>query len=156
VTATDWETRLAQLLVGDGHLGGGAEIEVRDPDGELALLAPLARHHRVEDEGDDSVVVWIRPVVAGYAPEGEPGLPPYAFHLDEARPRALQLAGLEEIGDELVFRTWADQLVRIRPAGPQTLPELERWDTFCAVVLSAEDEAALDRVWGDSWWGDWA
>jgi hypothetical protein len=156
VTAPDWEARLAQLLAGDGQLGGGAEIEVLHPDGSVALLAPLARHHRVEDDETGPPVVWIRPVVAGYAPEGERGLPPYAFHLNEARPRALQLAGLEEVGHELVFRTAAAQLVRIRPAGPQTLLELERWDTFCAVVLSAEDEAALDRVWGDSWWGDWA
>lgn len=151
MTRPQWESRLAQLLAGDGDLGGGAEIEVRDPDGAVALLAPLARHHRVEDD-----VVWIRPVVGGYVPAGEPGLPPYAFHLNEARPRALNVAGLLEVGEELVFRTAGAQLVRIRPAGPATIAELERWDSFCGVVLSADDEAALDRVWGDSWWGEWS
>ena len=152
MTRPDWEARLAELLAGNGELGGGAEIEVRDADGGMALLAPLARHYRVE--GD---VVWIRPVVGGYVPRGEPGLPPYAFHLNEARPRALAVDGLVEVGErKLVFRTAGAQLVHIRPAGPATLAELERWDTFCVVVLSAEDEAALDRLWGDSWWGEWA
>ena len=67
----------------------------------------------------------------------------------------MALDGLLEVGDELVFRTAGGQLVRIRPAGPATSAELDRWDTFCAVVLSAEDELALDRVWGDSWVGEW-
>jgi hypothetical protein len=150
VTRPDWEARLSQLLAGDGQLHGGAEIEARDPDGSVALLAPLARHYRVDDD-----VLWIRPIVGGYAPAGAPGLPPYAFHLNEARPRALAVEALVESGEELVFRTAGGQLVRIRPAGPQTSAELERWDTFCAVVLSAEDELALDRVWGDSWVGEW-
>ena len=151
MTRPEWEARLAQMLAGDGDLGGGAEIEVRDPDGSLALLAPLARHHRVEDD-----VVWIRPVVGGYVPTGEPGLPPYAFHLNEARPRALSVDGLVDVGEELVFRTAGGQLVHIRPAGPETGAELERWDSFVLLALSAEDEAALDRLWGDSWWGEWA
>lgn len=151
MTRPDWVARLAELLAGDGDLGGGAEIEVRDPDGSLALLAPLARHHRVEDD-----IVWIRPVVGGYAPTAEPGLPPYAFHLNEARPRALAVDALVEAGEELLFRTAGGQLVRIRPAGPETLAELERWDSFVLVALSAEEEAALDRLWGDSWFGDWA
>jgi len=95
-------------------------------------------------------------VVGGYTPTAEPGLAPYAFHLDEARPRALAVDALVEAGEELVFLTAGGQRGRIRPAGPETLDELERWDSFVLGVLSAEEEAALDRLWGDSWFGDWA
>lgn len=145
----DWERRLAGWLA---ELECGAEIEVRDPDGSIALLVPLARHfrHDVDDQ-----LLWLRPVVGGYAPTG-PGMPPYAFHLDQARARAVSTRHARVEGDELVFVTDGDQLVHIRPAGPHTRPELERWDDFVYLVLSAEEEAALDEVWGDSYYGEWA
>ena len=41
------------------------------------------------------------------------------------------------------------------PAGADTLPELERWDTFYYLVLTAEDEADLDALWADSHMGRW-
>lgn len=150
---TEWEKRLAAWL---GDLDVGAELEVRDPDGSVAFLAPLARHYRLDE--DDDTVLWLRPVVGGYAPErGEPGRPPYAFHLNEARARAVSIADLRLLeGLELVAPQASGQVAHIRPAGASTREELDRWDLFVLNVLSAEEEAALDRVWGDSWWGDWA
>jgi len=47
-------------------------------------------------------------------------------------------------------------IARIRPAGPETLPELQRWDSFYLLVLTAQEEADLDALWGDSYLGDWA
>lgn len=147
-----WEERLSRLLVGAQGLSAGAELEVAEPDGAVAFLAPLARHYRVE--GD---TLWVRPVVGGYEPaEDEAGLPPYAFSLNQARARALWLGALRAVGDALVLPQPSGQVARIRQAGRATLAELERWDTFVYTVLSAEEEAELDRVWGDSWWGRWA
>lgn len=145
---TDWETRLAGWLAGGEELDSGAEIEVRELDGTVAFLAPLARHYRVD--GD---TLWIRPVVGGYVP---PGGMPYAFSLNAARARALPLDDVRLEGDEIVIPAGADQVAHLRPAGPETLAELERWDTSVLTALDAEEEAALDRVEGDSWWGRWA
>lgn len=150
MTTTGWEQRLAEWLA---DLEVGAELEVSDPDGTVVFLAPLARHYRLESEES---VLWVRPVVGGYVPTGEPGLPPYAFHLNEARARAISIEQLSFDGEVLELRTAAGQLARIRPAGPETRPELERWDSFYYLVLSAEEEQALDAVWGDSYYGDWA
>jgi hypothetical protein len=50
----------------------------------------------------------------------------------------------------------AGEVARIRPAGPDTLPELQRWDSFYLLVLTAQEEADLDALWGDSYLGDWA
>ena len=146
---TEWEARLARWLAGGEELESGAELEVRDPDGTVAFLAPLARHYRIADG-----VLWVRPVVGGYEPT-EGGLP-YAFSLNLARARALPLDDVRLEGEEIVVATRAHQVARIRPAGPETLRELERWDTFVLTVLDAEEEVALDQVAGDSWWGRWA
>jgi hypothetical protein len=145
----DWEQRLASWLAA---LDVGAELEVRDPDASVAFLAPLARHYRVDA---DDAVLWLRPIVGGYTPTGT-GMPPYAFHLDEARARAISTRNASDQGEELVFVTDGGQRAHIRPAGPQTRPELERWDDFVYLVLSAEEEAVLDEVWGDSYFGEWA
>ena len=148
----EWEELLVRWLGGDPDLQAGAELEVAEADGTVVFLAPLARHHRLE--GD---TLWLRPVVGGYEPSGdEPGLPPYAFSLNQARARALSLAELSSEGEELVLPQPGGQVARIRQAGRPTLAELERWDTFFYTVLSASEEAELDRVWGDSWWGQWA
>ncbi|MDQ3573602.1 MAG: hypothetical protein M3404_01570 [Actinomycetota bacterium] len=148
----EWEERLARWLGGGQDLLAGAELEVAEPDGTVVFLAPLARHYRLE--GD---TLWVRPVVGGYEPSGdEPGLPPYAFSLNQARARALSMAGLRAEGDYLVLPQPSGQVARIRQARPTILAELERWDTFFYTVLSATEEAELDRLWGDSWWGQWA
>jgi len=146
----EWEQRLAGWL---GALDAGAELEVRDPDATVAFLAPLARHYRLEA---DEALLWVRPIVGGYVPDAGPGSPPYAFHLDQARARALPTHDVRLEEDELVFVTADGQIAHIRPAGPETRPELEHWDDFVYLVLSAAEEAALDEVWGDSYYGDWA
>ena len=146
---TEWEAQLSEWLSGGEELESGAELEVLDLDGTVAFLAPLARHYRVAGGA-----LWVRPVVGGYAPVQ--GAVPYAFSLNEARARALPLDDVRLEGGEIVLSTRADQVARIRPAGPETLPELQRWDAFVLTVLDSEDEAALDRVEGDSWWGRWA
>ena len=50
-------------------------------------------------------VLWVRPIVGGYVPSGEPGLPPYAFHLNEARARAISTEQLSFDGEVLESRS---------------------------------------------------
>ena len=59
-------------------------------------------------------------------------------------------------GLELVLELDSGEVARIRPDGPETLPELQRWDSFYLVVLTADEEADLDALWGDSHVGNWA
>jgi hypothetical protein len=147
-----WERRLGELLGPGQDLESGAELEVRDPSGEVVFLTPLARHHRVTED-----VVWVRPVVGGYRPERGAGAPPYAFSLNEARARALgPLEKMTVVGEELVIITGAGQEARIRQAGPESMAELERWDAFFYNVLSVQEQLELDEVAGDSYWGEWA
>ena len=150
-----WEDRLRDLVTGGSRgLEGGAELEVRDHAGTVVFLAPLARHYRLEEDLD---VVWVRPIVGGYLPDqSERGVPGYAFSLNEARARALATAEVHVEADGVVFVLPSEQVARIRPAGPETRPELERWDSFVYGWLSADEEGELERVWGDSWQGRWA
>jgi len=83
------------------------------------------------------------------------GVPAYAFSLSAARRRGLRPVELRREGDDLVLELDSGQRARIRPAGADTLPELERWDTFYYLVLTAEDEADLDALWADSHVGRW-
>jgi hypothetical protein len=151
--AAEWRSYLEFLLAGAGaELEGGAELEVSDRGGEVVFLTPLARHWRVDENG----TLWLRPVVGGYRLELGQGMPPYAFSLDAARPRGLDPVGVRREGLELVLELDSGEVARIRPAGPETLPELQRWDSFYLLVLTAEEEADLDALWGDSYLGDWA
>lgn len=148
-----WHTRLVALLSASGVEGGaGAEIEVTDPGGEVVLLAPLARHHRLDENG----TLWLRPIVGGYLPDPAAGVPAYAFSLEAARPRAFAPGSVRAEGEGLVALLVSGQMARIRPASPAVLGELVRWDTFCATVLTVEEETDLDAVWGDSYLGPWA
>jgi hypothetical protein len=147
-----WEQRLAELLAGGGDLESGAELDVRDLDGTVVFLAPLARHYRIEGNA-----VWVRPVVGGYKPERVVGNPLYAFSLNEARARGLSpLERMTMVGEELVILTGAGQEAHIRQARPETMAELERWDAFFYNVLSPQEQAELDAVVGDSYWGEWS
>lgn len=151
--AEGWRSRLAALLAGSGSGGdAGAEIEVTDPGGEVVLLAPLARHHRLDEDG----TLWLRPIIGGYRPVPGVGMPEWAFSLEAARPRSFAPGSIRVEGEELVAHLDAGHVARIRPAGPAALSELARWDTFCATVLTADEEADLDAVWGDSYLGLWA
>lgn len=60
------------------------------------------------------------------------------------------------VGEELVILTGAGQEAHIRQAGPGSMAELERWDSFFYNVLSAREQLELDEVVGDSYWGEWA
>jgi hypothetical protein len=151
--AAEWRSYLEFLLTGAGaELEGGAELEVSNPSGEVVFLAPLARHCRVDENG----TLWLRPVVGGYRPEPGQGMPPYAFSLNAARPRGLDPVSIRQEGLELVLELDSGEVARIRPAGPDTFPELQRWDSFYLLVLTAQEEADLDALWGDSYLGDWA
>jgi hypothetical protein len=147
-----WLAQLEFLLAGAGKdLEGGAELEVCDPDGAVVFVAPLARHCRIDDEG----VLWLRPVVGGYRPPAGEGMPPYAFSLNAARPRGLLPTDVRREGENLVLQLSSGQQARIRPAGGEALAELQRWDTFYYLELTAQEEAALDALWGDSYVGRW-
>lgn len=145
----DRDAHLSRLLVGgDEGLDAGAELEVRDPDGAQALLAPLARHHRFD--ADDGCL-WVRPIVGGYEPDPrQTGEPAYAFDLYVARRRALAATRVRRDGDELTFDLAGGQQARIRPARPALLAELERWDTWYYLHLSAEEQADLDALVHDT------
>ena len=150
---TEWRSHLEFLLAGTGaELDSGAELEVSDRGGEVVFLAPLARHWRVDENG----TLWLRPVVGGYRPDPGQGMPPYAFSLNAARPRGLDPVSVRREGLELILELDSGEVARVRPAGPQTLPELQRWDSFYLLVLTGPEEADLDALWGDSYLGDWA
>ncbi|MEA2589020.1 MAG: hypothetical protein QOH66_1947 [Actinomycetota bacterium] len=135
-----------------GSSKGEAELEVSDRSGEVVFRAPLARHCQVDETG----TLWVRPVVGGYRPEPAQGMPEYAFSLTAARRRGLDPVNVRREGPELILELYSGEVARIRPAGPKTLPELQHWDTFYFLVLTAQEEADLDALWSDSYLGDWA
>lgn len=141
------DQHLAGLLAGgEAGLEGGAELEVRHPDGEVAFRAPLARHHRVEG----ACVVWVRPIDDGYVPDrSEPGQPPYAFDLDLVRRRALEFTAVRIDGGAIRFELMTGQHAVVRPARPDTLAELQRWDSYYYTVLDAETQRELDALHHD-------
>ena len=143
----------ARLLAGgDAGLDGGAEFVVRNPDGTEAFLAPLARHWRV-DAGSTPVrtCLWIRPVVGGYTPDPRrPGDPPYAFDLSEARRRNLTFTACRRDGDTLAFDLEVGQRAWVRPIRGGLLAELQRWDSWYYLHLTAEQQARLDALDADS------
>ena len=147
--------RLGELLAGrhagtDDELEAGAQLVVTDPDGTEVFRAPLARHHT--PDLDDPHLLWIHPVLGGY-PSPEPdGW--YLFNLSISRRRGLAYtaACVSENGD-VVLDLRGGQIARIQPAVGRELDELQRWDEFTLNVLTAEEEAALDRLDTDSWYG---
>lgn len=147
-----WLAHLEFLLAGAGHdLEGGAELEVSDPGGEVVFLAPLARHCRLDEEG----ILWLRPVVGGYRPVPKNGMPSYAFSLAAARRRGLLPSQVRREREDLVLELNTGQRARIRPARAGVLAELQRWDIFYYLVLTAQEEADLDALWADSYIGPW-
>ncbi|MEX2621551.1 MAG: hypothetical protein WD250_15145 [Egibacteraceae bacterium] len=138
------DRHLADLLTGgEAGLESGAELEVRHPAGEVAFRAPLARHHRVEGTS----LVWVRPIDDGYVPDrSEAGQPPYAFDVDVTRRRALEFTTARIDGATIRFVLTTGQHAVVRPAGPDTLAELQRWDTYYYTVLDAETQRELDAL----------
>lgn len=128
-----------------GLLANGAMLEVNHPSGEPTSSWPLARHHRLEDE-----VLWVRPLVGGH--RTTTGAP--TFPLGDCLRRGIGLEHWSITNDRIRFELGSGQTIDLRPATTAgELEQLELWDTFVAVVLSAADEAALDRLDADSWHG---
>jgi hypothetical protein len=146
--------RLTDLLQGRHHgdstddLDNGAALTITGPDGTQIFRAPLARHHRSDD--DDPHVLWIRPILGGtIAPDGD-----YVFNLSLSRRRALTwtCATLTGHGDVVLTLPGA-QTATIRPAAGAELDDIHRWDEFTLNTLTAEEELALDLLDTDSWYG---
>lgn len=136
---------LDELLQGPGRdLSGGAELEVRDSNGKVVFLAPLARHFRIDEQG----IIWVRPIVGGVELD-EPGIP-YAFDLNQARPRALEAMDVTVATSEAHFQLKSGEIAVIRPASHATRSELVRWDAFYYTALTVSEQAELERLEADS------
>ncbi len=144
-TGSEWMAVLARLV----H--AGAELAVTDPDGTLAYRAPLARHHRVDD---DDPVAWIRPLPEP-APPSVPG-GPSPFGLNACRRRSLPTDQVTVGADRVTLGLSTGQTAEILPIVEDLQPQLDRWDDFVITVLPADIEVALDDLTDDSWHGPWA
>jgi hypothetical protein len=151
----DCARRIADLLEGrhgnaGDELDAGAQLVVTDPDGAEALRAPLARHHMSDPDHPD--MLWLRPVLGGTPSPDPSGW--YVFNLSISRRRALAYssASIDENGD-VVLTLLSGQVATIQPAAGRELEELQRWDDFTLNILTAEEEADLDRLDADSWYG---
>lgn len=141
----DWRAVLVQLVT------DGAELAVTNPDGTLAYRAPLARHHRVDD---DHPILWVRPLPEGAPPDVEGG--PWRYGLNACRRRSLPTDRVTVGADRVTFGLPTGQTAEIRPIGYDLQPELDRWDDFVITVLPADIELALEDLADDSWHGPWA
>ncbi len=141
----DWRILLARLIT------AGAELAVTDPDGTLAYRAPLARHHRVDD---DDPVVWIRPLPEP-APPSVPG-GASQFGLNACRRRSLPTDRVTVAAGGVTFGLPTGQTAEILPITDDLRPQLDRWDDFVVTVLPGDIEVALEDLTDDSWHGPWA
>ncbi len=144
-TGSEWMAVLARLVT------AGAELAVTDPDGTLAYRAPLARHHRVDD---DAPVAWIRPLPEP-APPSVPG-GPSQFGLNACRRRSLPTDQVTVAAGGVTFGLPTGQTAEILPITDDLQPQLDRWDDFVVTVLPADIEVALEDLTDDSWHGPWA
>ena len=55
-----------------------------------------------------------------------------------------------------MFEVRSGQRAGVRAAGEQTLRELKRWDAFYYNVLTTQEEAELEELVGEWYWGRWA
>jgi hypothetical protein len=145
---------LTALLEGRHHgdntddLDSGAQLIITAPDGTEVFGAPLARHHRFDDQ--DPHVLWVRPILGGTtALDGD-----YVFNLSLSRRRALAWtsAAVTDHGD-VVLDLQGGQTATIQPAAGAELDDIGRWDDFTLNTLTAEEELALDMLDTDSWYG---
>ena len=141
----DWRAVLARLVA------AGAELAVTDPDGTLAYRAPLARHHRVDD---DHPMVWIRPLPEPAPPRVTGG--PSQFGLNACRRRSLPTQRVTVAGGGVTFGIPTGQTAQILPIADDLRPQLDQWDDFVMTVLPGDIEVALEDLTDDSWHGLWA
>jgi len=165
-----WLARLDDLLAGrqtvqpvePGPAGAaGAELVVTDPttdpttdsgpDAGEVFRAPLARHYRVDDY--DPQLIWIRPILGGYAPADPSSEHDYLFHLNTARRRSLHIARATVQEDDVVLQLRNGQSARIGPATGPARTQLWLWDQFMAITLTAQQAAQLAELREDSWIG---
>jgi hypothetical protein len=163
-----WQVHLADLLAGhepgrpaspDAAGPAGAELVVTDPGGREAFRAPLARHHRVDEH--DPQLIWIRPIIGGYAPADPSSEHDYLFHLSTARRRGLHFlhAAVDDSvqdGDragDVVLRLYGGQSARISQASGPARTQLWLWDQFLSTALTAEQARQLAQLREDSWIG---
>ncbi len=144
-TGSEWMAILTRLIT------AGAELAVTDSDGTLAYRAPLARHHR---DDDDHPVVWIRPLPEP-APPNIPG-GPHQFGLNVCRRRSLPTDQVTVDADRVTFGLTTGQTAVILPIADDLRPQLDRWDDFVITVLPGDIELALEDLTDDSWHGPWA
>lgn len=146
-----WEDHLRWLLSGAGRgLEGGAELAIYAPDGSLTEVVALARHYRLEPPRPDApAILWIRPIVGGARQDsGQP-----VFSIEACRRRGIAYQQATRRGEQLELRLGSGQLLRIGPALPPRLEQLQLWDAFFYTRLSAEEETQLEELVEDSWYG---
>jgi hypothetical protein len=150
-----WILRLQDLLAGQtAAAGAGAQLVVIDPDGTEVFRTPLARHFRVDE--DDPRLIWVRPIIGGYAPADPASTVDYAFSLNAARRRGLGYTDARLEGDDIVLDLRTGQTARIQAAEDAERAELWRWDDFTTTVLTPDEAAALTELRDDSWHGRFA
>lgn len=145
LTDADWRAVLAGLVT------AGAELAVTDPDGTLAYRAPLARHHRIDE---DHPIVWIRPLPDPAPPSLTGGAP--TFGLNACRRRSLGTDRVTAGADRVTFSLPTGQTAQIHPISGDLQPHLDRWDDFVLTVLPGDIELTLEDLADDSWHGPWA
>ncbi|MEN4464550.1 hypothetical protein LT337_31830 (plasmid) [Mycolicibacterium fortuitum] len=122
----------------DGASTGGAQVQVFNRDtGELVYRQPIAREVRLEE---DEPLLWFRQVI-GTGPE---------FDLEECRRRALSTTDvvIEDDG-RIVFaqpEVSTGEYAVIQRAEPDQIAVLDAWDAWKLTAISAEVEAAVDRL----------
>jgi hypothetical protein len=152
-------TRLSDLLVGCGQDpdppgAPGAELLVTDPDDSDAFQAALARHFRFQQDREQ--IIWIRPIVGGYAPADPASEHDYLFSLNIARRRGLSYDAVRLDHGDIVLHLTGGQTARIRPASMEARTQLWLWDQFLADTLTPDQAAELARLQEDSWQGPFA
>ncbi len=155
--STPWQPppcqdHLSWLLAGAGRsLEGGAELAVYAPDGTLTEVVALARHHRLQppEEPGGLPTLWIRPIIGGTRDHS--GAP--LFSIEACRRRGITYQQAARHGDELEFHLGSGQVLRVRPAQHDRLEQLQLWDAFFYTRLTGDEEAQLEELVEDSWYG---
>jgi len=125
-------------------LDNGAVLDLTNPHGPTSSW-PLARHHLIEDGA-----LWIRPLIGGHRTDTGVAV----FPLGDCLRRGIALDSYTITGTGIRFALGSAQVVELRAASTSgELEALQLWDSFTLTVLTADEEADLDRLDADSWHG---
>ncbi|WP_410597905.1 hypothetical protein [Amycolatopsis sp. lyj-23] len=145
LTADQLWTSMTELLTGHRQDTGndlpGAELVVTEDEQEV-FLAALARHAR--RDRDESMVIWIRPLVASAGTHG--GLP--VFDLSIVRRRALHVVAAQVSKGGLDLELVTGQHARVQPARGSRLSMLQDFDTWMT-TLPLEQRIAAEALDSD-------